>query len=249
MLIQIYSDLHIEFGEFEASADEADVVVFAGDIDVGKKGVNWLQQLGLSKPILYVLGNHEYYKHTYQKLLSQLQEETDNSTIHLLENKAVTIGEVTFHGCTLWSDFAIFGNSRMAMYECEKSMNDFAAIRTLPKSSKLRAMDVLAIHRTSLNWLQNSLHASSTQNNVVVTHHAPSLKSVPEQYKNDPVTGAFASNLEEFINCTRPNLWLHGHLHNSSDYEIGGCRVVCNPRGYKGDFNSEFSNCKLLEVG
>jgi hypothetical protein len=35
--------------------------------------------------------------------------------------------------------------------------------------------------------------------NIVITHHAPSIKSVPEKYKNISVTAAYASNLENFI--------------------------------------------------
>jgi hypothetical protein len=30
----------------------------------------------------------------------------------------------------------------------------------------------------------------------------------------------------------RADLWVHGHMHESSDYQIGQCRVVCNPCGY-----------------
>ena len=26
--------------------------------------------------------------------------------------------------------------------------------------------------------------------------------------------------------------WSHGHTHESMDYMIGDCRVVCNPKGY-----------------
>jgi hypothetical protein len=27
-------------------------------------------------------------------------------------------------------------------------------------------------------------------------------------------------------------LWLHGHVHDSFDYQVGRCRVVTNPAGY-----------------
>jgi hypothetical protein len=30
-----------------------------------------------------------------------------------------------------------------------------------------------------------------------------------------------------------PSLWVHGHTHTSFDYRLGGCRVLCNPRGYQ----------------
>jgi predicted phosphodiesterase len=71
---------------------------------------------------------------------------------------------------------------------------------------------------------------------IVVGHHAPSSQSVAEWYKSDTVmNGAFRSDLEEFI-MGRPQikLWVHGHMHNASDYMIDATRVVCNPRGYIG---------------
>jgi Icc-related predicted phosphoesterase len=71
---------------------------------------------------------------------------------------------------------------------------------------------------------------------IVVGHHAPSSQSVAEWYKGDTLmNGAFRSDLEEFI-MDRPQiqLWVHGHMHNASDYMIDATRVVCNPRGYIG---------------
>ena len=73
-------------------------------------------------------------------------------------------------------------------------------------------------------------------NYIVVGHHAPSSRSVAEYYRADTVmNGAFRSELDEFI-ADRPRirLWVHGHMHNASDYMIDETRVVCNPRGYIG---------------
>ena len=38
-----------------------DVVVLAGDIDRGIKGVTWAQREFCDTPVLYVAGNHEHY--------------------------------------------------------------------------------------------------------------------------------------------------------------------------------------------
>jgi Icc-related predicted phosphoesterase len=43
----------------------------------------------------------------------------------------------------------------------------------------------------------------------------------------------------------RAALWIHGHMHESFDYEVYGTRLVCNPRGYapealKPDFRSNW---------
>jgi hypothetical protein len=79
--------------------------------------------------------------------------------------------------------------------------------------------------------------SSSYAKIVVVGHHAPSSKSVAYYYSHDTLmNGAFRSELDEFImnKSNRIKLWVHGHMHNKSDYMIGDTRVVCNPRGYIG---------------
>jgi calcineurin-like phosphoesterase family protein len=75
---------------------------------------------------------------------------------------------------------------------------------------------------------------------VVITHHAPSRQSVQPRYRDDLLTAAFASDLDDLV--TKAALWVHGHLHAPADYRLGDCRVVANPRGYVGigedrDFN------------
>jgi Icc-related predicted phosphoesterase len=55
---------------------------------------------------------------------------------------------------------------------------------------------------------------------------------VPEDFRDDPVCAAYASDLDAFIEQAQPQLWVHGHIHSSRDYRVGRTRVVCNPRGY-----------------
>lgn len=45
-----------------------------------------------------------------------------------------------------------------------------------------------------------------------------------------------------------PLLWLHGHLHNSSMYEIGDCKVVCNPKGYPDELDVGFNSQLVVNV-
>lgn len=44
-----------------------------------------------------------------------------------------------------------------------------------------------------------------------------------------------------------PALWVHGHIHRSLDYRVGGTRVVCNPRGYPHE-NPRFEGTKVVAV-
>lgn len=61
MRIRILSDLHREFGHVPLPEVAADVVVLAGDVDRGIKGVVWARQTFPETPVLYVAGNHEHY--------------------------------------------------------------------------------------------------------------------------------------------------------------------------------------------
>lgn len=84
---------------------------------------------------------------------------------------------------------------------------------------------------------------------VVVGHHTPSYKSCHPRYeRHDLMNGGYHSDLSEFI-LDRPaiKLWTHGHTHETFDYEIGECRIVCNPRGYIG-YESLANNFKLKVV-
>jgi Icc-related predicted phosphoesterase len=84
---------------------------------------------------------------------------------------------------------------------------------------------------------------------VVVTHHAPSSQSVHPRYARDLLTPAFASNLENLVEGDRVALWIHGHMHESFDYEIYGTRVVCNPRGYAPKaLNEDFDQIYTIEI-
>lgn len=79
---------------------------------------------------------------------------------------------------------------------------------------------------------------------------APSMRSVAPEYVADPVSAAFASNLDDLI--VKANVWIHGHTHCSFDYEVEGCRVVANPLGYRmrnnGAENQEFDPNFIVEL-
>lgn len=249
MRVQLFSDLHIEFEEFEIWCHDADVVVFAGDIHTGMKGIEWIKKQNIQCPAIYVLGNHEYYRSSYPRLANKIKAAAQGHDIHVLENNAITLHGVRFHGATLWTDYELFGNARLTGAKCQEVMNDFRLIRRDPSYSRLRTIDAAVIHRNSLHWLSQSLSDSQEKVNVVVSHHAPSKRSIPSKYQNDIISAAYASNLEKFIDVYKPNYWLHGHIHNSLDYKIESCRVICNPKGYTGgEQNPDFNPKKLIEI-
>ncbi|WP_181389770.1 metallophosphoesterase [Leucothrix pacifica] len=248
MKLQIQSDLHLEFAEFEANCSQADVLILAGDIHVGTKGVEWAVSLGLDIPVIYVAGNHEFYHHAYPSLFTALLKVAEGTHVHVLENNTLTLDGVTFHGTTLWTDFQLFGESWSAEAMAEYSMPDYKVIWNDTDDDVLAPRHTKAIHANSLNWLAKSLESSPSETNVVVTHHAPSFRSCAERFKNDKMSAAFMSNLEPFVEQWKPDVWFHGHCHNLSDYQLGDCRVVCNPRGYPRESGTDFIEQMIVEV-
>lgn len=248
MKIQVLSDLHQEFGIVDLNFSKADLVIFAGDINLGIKGIEWIKANISSIPVLYILGNHEYYKGSYPKTLNKIANSALNSNIHVLENKSVVINNITFHGATLWTDFQIFGNPRIYGSLCQEKMNDYKKIRRDPSYSKLRSIDTFQMHLASLAWLEKSLTDSSTNKNIVITHHAPSMKSVPIQFREDPVSAAYASNLESVIETYQPDYWIHGHIHSPVTYNIGKSIILSNPHGYVDEPYNGFKPELLIEV-
>ncbi|ROI00217.1 metallophosphoesterase [Chryseobacterium daecheongense] len=248
MKIQIISDLHQEFGYTDLNFDRSDVVVLAGDVNLGTKGVEWIKSKIPDKPVLYVLGNHEYYKGSYPKTLNKIKEAAIGSNVIVLEDNFIDLDGIRFHGTTLWTDFSIFGDPMQYGMICQSAMNDYKKIKRDPSYSKMRTIDIFKIHQLSRIWLKESLTHSKDLKNIVITHHAPSIQSVPEHFKNDPVTSAYASNLEDFIVEHQPLYWIHGHIHTPCRYKIGKTEIICNPHGYIDEKYNGYDKELIVEV-
>lgn len=248
MRIAIYSDIHLEFAPFDPGVIGADVVVLAGDIHVGDKAIKWAQRMFASSTVIYVLGNHEYYGEALPKLTENLKAQVRGTNVHVLENDALSVGDTLFLGCSLWTDFALYGDPRIARSHAAQCMSDYQTIRVSSQFRRLRTADTAAIHAHSRRWLQDELEKHRGARIVVVTHHAPSMKSVPQVYVDDLLTAAFASNLDTMVGESGALLWIHGHTHGKSDYRIGGTRVICNPRGYPGELKGEFDPALVVTV-
>ncbi len=239
MKLHVLSDIHIEFESFDAPDTNADVIVLAGDIHVGRNGLDWALRQFPDKPVVYVLGNHEYYGKAIPRFAEKLREFAVGTNVHILEQGSLTLDGVTFLGCTLWTDFELFGDPRIAGYEATQKMTDYKRIRVSPKNRRLRSVDIAAIHHRSRRWLESQLQDARNEV-VVITHHAPSRKSLPDSCQADLMSASYASDLDEFVGRSNANLWIHGHLHNPSDYTLGKTRVLCNPKGYPDDYNDRF---------
>lgn len=226
MRIQLLSDIHLEFGPMDLPKTDADVVVAAGDIGLHNTAVSWL--LAFNKPVIYIAGNHEMWGGDLLQRLELFRGACKGTNIHFLERNQVTLNDVTFYGATLWSDFA--SSDPVIMGYAGQVMNDFAYISL--NGAVLEPEWLARYNLESLQWLKKAVSRKTNNKQVIVTHHAPSLKSWGFN-ADDPIRYAYCNQLDDLIRKWRPSLWIHGHVHCHSDYHILDTRVLCNPRGYQ----------------
>lgn len=249
MRIHILSDLHQEFGEIDVPEVACDCVVLAGDVSTKLNGLNWIRKRFPSIPVIYLCGNHEFYGGKLPRITEKLRIECQGTNVHFLENEAVELGGYWFFGCTLWTDLALHGDWHEGAIEAGDSMNDYKRVRNSDKGYRhLTPQDTRALHLHSVEAMRECLESHDPERTVIVTHHAPSALSLPEHRRSNLLSCAYASHLDDFILKHQPLLWVHGHIHHSSDYHIGRTRVVANPRAYPDGPNGGFHPELVLDL-
>jgi predicted phosphodiesterase len=239
MKVLVYSDLHLEFREFKPPSTDADLVVLAGDISVRSKGVAWANET-FDCPVLYISGNHEFYKGHIDKTLSKMRDAAAGH-VHVLENQCWIYGDTRFLVATSWTDFTATGDSNAAMKECLEWMNDFKMIRIRERYRCLRPVDLIARNTASRNFLASELVKEFEGKTVVVTHHCP-LQVVAGDGHEGHLGAAYFNQWHDLV--AQADVWIFGHTHHAIDTVVSGCRMVSNPRGYPGErtgFASDFT--------
>ena len=279
MKIKIVSDLHLEFSPLTINnVEDCDVLILAGDIvtvqdlheypivsEFSEARLGSRQRLALRyreffsavtnnfKDVIYVPGNHEYYKGKWHAGTEYLRDECSKySNLHFLENDTVNIDDKVFIGGALWTDMNKQDPVTLAIIK--DSMNDFSSIRNDKRSfSALRPIDTVKRHIATRNYFTDKLAEYADNDCIVVSHHSPTHQSIATQYLNDGVmNGGFVSNMDDFIlDHPQIKLWVHGHTHTAFDYMLGDTHIVCNPRGYETynwTENPGFDPDKIIEL-
>jgi Icc-related predicted phosphoesterase len=280
MKIALVSDLHLEFAPVKLPATNADVLLLAGDIvpiaylserrtDAEARSIQRRmdyfvgETLSQYKRVFHIMGNHEYYHGVWEHVIQDFREYWDGHSPHItvLNNEAVSLDGVVLWGGTLWTDFA--GGNPIHMEDARDGMNDYNLVyRDAPSepylrrnSLKLRPSDTQEEHENARYTLKEAVETDPNDKWVVMTHHLPSWRSIPENHAGSPLNWGYASDLDPFIE-THPQIkvWVHGHTHNNWDYMIEETRILCNPRGYahpnrpNKPENQEFNPAFVFEV-
>lgn len=246
MLIQLLSDVHVEFhghptrffdNLLRQQTRRPEVLVLAGDIVPISKTYADLTLAAAARcanQVLLVLGNHDYYGASPVEVrakLAMLQASIPN--LWLLEQDAITIGTTTFAGATTW-----FSNCEQVQ-KLKASLNDYYQIKDFEPW-------VYQQHEAALQFWQDT----ATEADIWITHHLPSELCVAPHFKGDPLNCFFVSTgMQELIEQRQPSYLLCGHSHNSINAKIGNTQILSNPYGYEErSLNRSFSYEYFIEV-
>jgi len=280
MKIALCSDLHLEFQDINIqNTENADVLILSGDIlvaedlhnhpevhpkdpvvipNLGRRQLSaqrfrdFIKRCSFQFPhVVVIAGNHEFYHGNWKASIQYLRDEYSKfSNIYFLEQELKVIDDITFIGATLWTDCN--KGDPLTLHALGDMMNDYRIIRNDELGfTKLRPAHSMHRHQHTVGYIKTLLADRKDQKVVVVGHHAPTLNSIHEKYRNDQLmNGGYASDLSELIlDNPQIKLWTHGHMHDPFDYMVGTTRVVCNPRGYAGhDAQADVFEVKYLDI-
>lgn len=236
MKIITYSDLHLEFKHpFTVPKCDADVLVLSGDITLASQPqhLKFLLKYWQTKPVLYVLGNHEFYTHEPMRVgINNLREycKVNLPNVTILDNESTTINGVHFFGGTMWTDFN--RNSIDSMEHALMCMNDYRLIMT-NKLTSLTPQLTTTLHKKFKQELRKWFRRKDlVGKRVVITHHAPVINE-DSKYNGGLLNPAFVcTDMLPIILSYNPALWIYGHTHECFDKLVGETRIISNQRGY-----------------
>lgn len=249
MQVHVASDIHLEFDRIPTLAG-GDLLILAGDTlvlaDVTRKSGCWhaarsffANEVSKYQRVLVLMGNHEHYHGVIDRSPDIYRSFLADVAPHarLLDNECEVIDGVAFVGSTLWAPCQS-EDSPFSELAIAKRMNDFRMIATSDGSSKRKftTADARKRHEAAVAFIQQE--TAKHNRCVVLTHHAPSMKSNTKYQASgyasgDDLTPAYCADLE-FIMLDNPHIshWVHGHTHHNVDYTVGKTRVVSNQHGY-----------------
>lgn len=240
------SDLHLEMGASNIVIPKGDIAILAGDIFIAHKKYhkkyidNFFDELTNSFTyVLYVFGNHEYYFNDYNFVRDDIEDyfyKNKFNNIIILENDDIFIDDIAFFGSVFWTDLK--NNDPLVTMQVHSYINDFKTIKI--ENEPLKPYHTIEWNRIARKSLNNFLKKyKDFDKKIVITHHAPFSLSCDEKFLFDDVSyGYYNTQLENTDILDEKLIWIHGHMHDPVQYEIGNIKVISNPRGYE---NFDFS--------
>ena len=248
MRIQIVSDLHLDAWHRDGKGlpfdrsdihPETKVLLLAGGLSENLTQLrHWLSDLLTDRPRLAVIAVPGVREHTGFSLPAL---EALYANMITLPGRLVMPGQRGMYllrvpsldlrvlSCTLWSNLPAeneLGYSEHAIFLPDMSGMDGRA---------LKSREITDAHKEQVAWLDQMLSTPFHGRTVVVTHHAPSFKSMEARGKAGTKRHEQCSDLDALITSSAPDVWVHGLVQKPVRYTIGNTLVVSNPCGDPGN--------------
>lgn len=220
---QIMSDLHIEYNSdmipnpLKFITPVSDNLILAGDIGSLYKFEQlkgFLTELcKLFKIVIYVPGNHEYYKMKnykpetmytlFQRFIS-LKNIIPN--LYILNRSFIQINNVIIFGCTLWSKWTTELNI--------KTNKRYNIPKFIVRIHEMTTDMYDSLHKEDLKYLTKCIESVKNTNLklLVVTHHSPTYHTTKHKNK---FTSLYGSHLDYLLDYRLVHTWIFGHTHRN----------------------------------
>jgi predicted phosphodiesterase len=266
--VHVISDLHTEYDgsaytlNAAAAAATCDVIVVAGDAGDAQSAPACVRAIARdagATPVVYVLGNHEFYKagprvDSMARVRAEWQRRAGGGGDGDKRHDAAAADDDDDDDDAAAADAAadapisnlyVLDNSTVdvhgvrfagtTLWSDTSSLDGTHAASTLGdyrdiNGGSFTPLRAWALYRRNVAWLTATIDASPLPV-VVVTHHLPSNECIDARFADSPVNASFASPLDALVAHANVRVWVHGHTHVASDHVLHGTRVVCNPRG------------------
>lgn len=234
-----------------------DIVVIAGDMTNGD--LNLMKQIidTFEKPVYFVLGNHDYLKHSIDHVVNFCLENNLNLLYGSNEYKINFNNKVyTLIGGTGWSSFSLYNTLSKYSYKkiASNSVIDFNHIYS-KDNILITPNDYEKMHNKEWSYFSEY---KDKENVILITHFPMSKVCLDPQYEHPQYR-----NLNPYFinnkNTTGFKLILSGHTHTCIDtFDQYGCRHIVNAYGYESEFNrlqqkgisgsNGFNSYKIIDV-
>lgn len=266
MRVLYFSDIHVEVRQGQASppwndilplgfgpdlspfVGTVDLLALAGDIGRIRSTRNvaplsYAQQAAafLGCRVIFVPGNHEYYRGSFDEDRTLLLAAKSRGVAVLDRGEVMvprTAGRLRVLGATLWTDYAVTGNTEEAMNAAEREFYDCRLIRRCGGTCAFLPADALAEHRLSRAWLARKLAEPHDGPTIVVTHHVPHPAACHPGHGLNGLAPAFCSDCGDLIAAASSAgvvAWIFGHHHWSHRVEVQGVPLLSAQLGYPGE--------------
>ena len=218
---------------------KSDYLILAGDIcelrDVGKYELFFKHLSSVFSNVIYLPGNHEYYRTTMMCdiRVNKWKEKLLEFGVTFVDNDVFETDDLVIIASTLWGR-GNGGHHTEDIYRL--GLNDFKYIKVLNRGiyRKFWLRDYKCLSAENSLFIKSKLAEYCDSNKIVVvaTHHSPSflLEDSTIINFNEYIHSDFL-DVVDFNSglIKRPDLWVHGHIHEPVDYMVNGVPVKSNP--------------------